>query len=285
MSVRLGVRRPAPWTSAQRGRSEMRLLPAPRQVIRQFRTRPIRVARSGFGNDRRHDRAVHHRRDARPRLPSAQVLGADRADAIAGQYIVVLKNGAMDRAGVGRLASALASRHSGRVGYVYSAALRGFSVSMSAAAAARLAADPDVAYVEQDGMVSIDATQHPTPSWGLDRIDQRDLPLNNSYTYPNTAPNVHAYIIDTGIRSPTPTSAAAPRAASTPSTAATADDCHGHGTHVAGTVGGSAYGVAKGVPLVARPGAQLRGSGTNARVIAGIDWVTGERRSSRPWRT
>ena len=177
----------------------MRLLPAPRQVISQFRARPVRAA--GVVSATTVAALVAFTIAATPAEAAVgTVVGADRANAIAGQYIVVLKDAKMDRTGVDRAASTLATRHSGRVGYLYSAALRGFSVSLSEAAAARLAADPGVLFVEQDGLVSIDATQSPVPSWGLDRIDQRNLPLNNSYTYPNTATNVHAYIIDTGIR-------------------------------------------------------------------------------------
>jgi subtilisin family serine protease len=203
-----------------------------------------------------------------------QVLGADRSDAIAGQYIVVLKDGAMDRSRVDSISSRLAARHSGRIGHVYSAALRGFSISLSETAAKRLAADPDVAYVEQDSLVTIDATQSPVPSWGLDRIDQRALPLNNSYTYPTTAANVHAYVIDTGIRFTHNDFGGRASSGFDAIDGGAADDCHGHGTHVSGTVGGSSFGVAKGVQLVGVRVLNCQGSGTNAQVIAGVDWVT-----------
>jgi subtilisin family serine protease len=202
------------------------------------------------------------------------VLSADPAKAIGGQYIVALKDTTMDRARVGSLASALAGRHSGRVGFVYSAALRGFSVSMSAAAAARLAADPDVLFVEQDSLMSIDATQSPVPSWGLDRIDQRNLPLNNSYTYPNTATNVHAYILDTGIRFSHNDFGGRATSGFDAIDGGAADDCHGHGTHVAGTVGGTSFGVAKAVQLVGVRVLNCAGSGTTSQIVAGVDWVT-----------
>ncbi len=113
------------------------------------------------------------------------------------------------------------------------------------------------------------------PSWGLDRIDQRNLPLNSSYTYPNTATNVHAYIIDTGIRSTHNDFGGRATSGFDAVDGGTADDCNGHGTHVAGTVGGTAYGVAKGVQLVGVRVLNCAGSGTDAQVIAGIDWVTG----------
>jgi subtilisin family serine protease len=203
-----------------------------------------------------------------------QVLGADRSDAIAGQYIVVLKDNTMDRSRVDSISSRLASRHSGRIGHVYSAALRGFSVSLSATAAKRLAADPDVDYVEQDSPVTIDGTQAPVPSWGLDRIDQRALPLNNSYTFPTTAANVHAYIVDTGIRFTHTDFGGRASSGFDAIDGGAADDCNGHGTHVSGTVGGSSFGVAKGVQLVGVRVLNCQGSGTNAQVIAGVDWVT-----------
>jgi subtilisin family serine protease len=202
------------------------------------------------------------------------VLGADRADAVAGQYIVVFKDAAMNKSTVDSMAGRLASRHSGRISHVYSAALRGFAVSMSDAQARRLAADPNVAYVEQDGLVTIDGTQSPTPSWGLDRIDQRALPLNNSYTFPSTAANVHAYIIDTGIRFSHNDFGGRASSGFDAIDGGSADDCNGHGTHVAGTVGGSSFGVAKGMALVGVRVLNCQGSGTNSQVIAGVDWVT-----------
>ncbi len=251
----------------------MRLLPAPRQLIRHVRTRPVRSLSLLAGSTVAAVVAIMVA--ATPADAGVgTVLGADRADRIDGQYIVVLKDNGMDRGGVGRAAGNLASRHNGRVGLLYSAALRGFSVSMSASDAARLAADPAVAFVEQDGTVSIDATQSPTPSWGLDRIDQRALPLNNSYTYPNTATNVHAYIIDTGIRFTHVDFGGRATSGFDAIDGGSADDCHGHGTHVSGTVGGSTYGVAKGVLLVGVRVLDCNGSGTNSQVIAGVDWVT-----------
>jgi hypothetical protein len=136
-----------------------------------------------------------------------------------------------------------------------------------------VAANPAVKYVEQNHTVSLAATQTPTPSWGLDRIDQRNLPLNNSYTYPTTATNVTAYGIDTGIR--TSHSDFGGRATwGTNTVDSNNTDCNGHGTHTAGTVGGSTYGVAKGVHLVAVKVLDCNGSGTNAGVVSGINWVT-----------
>lgn len=175
---------------------------------------------------------------------------------------------------VGDTAQRLTGRHGGKVARTYGTALRGFEVTVSAGAAARIAADPAVAYVEQNHTVSISGTQANPPSWGLDRIDQRNLPPDSSYTYPNTASNVHAYIIDTGIRFSHNDLGGQATSGYDAVDGGSADDCNGHGTHVAGTVGGSSYGVAKGVQLVGVRVLNCSGSGTNAGVIAGVDWVT-----------
>jgi subtilisin family serine protease len=203
-----------------------------------------------------------------------EVLAADAPNAIAGSYIVVLNN-TVSAAGVGATASSLASRHGGSLAATYNAALRGFSAKMSAQAARRLAADPAVAYVQQDLIMTITDTQTNPPSWGLDRIDQRNLPLNASYTYPTTATNVHAYIIDTGVLITHNTfGGRASHGRDTVSEDNDSTDCHGHGTHVAGTVGGSQYGVAKGVRVHGVRVLSCSGSGTTTDIVQGIDWVT-----------
>ncbi|MEU8253289.1 S8 family serine peptidase [Micromonospora inaquosa] len=206
--------------------------------------------------------------------PVGVVRAAGGATAVPDSYIVVLKDSAVARDRVGDTAKRLSGRHGGTVARTYGAALRGFEATVSASAAARIAADPAVAYVEQNHTVSISGTQANPPSWGLDRIDQRNLPLDNSYTYPNTASNVHAYIIDTGIRFSHNDFGGRATSGYDAVDGGSADDCNGHGTHVAGTVGGSAYGVAKAVQLVGVRVLNCSGSGTNAGVIAGVDWVT-----------
>ncbi|MGW4677882.1 S8 family peptidase [Micromonospora taraxaci] len=206
--------------------------------------------------------------------PVGVVRAAGGATAVPDSYIVVLKDSAVARDRVGDTAKRLSGRHGGAVARTYAAALRGFEVKVSASAAARIAADPAVAYVEQNHTVSISGTQTNPPSWGLDRIDQRNLPLDSSYTYPNTASNVHAYIIDTGIRFSHNDFGGRATSGYDAVDGGSADDCNGHGTHVAGTVGGSAYGVAKAVQLVGVRVLNCSGSGTNAGVIGGVDWVT-----------
>ncbi|MBO4207083.1 S8 family peptidase [Micromonospora echinofusca] len=205
-----------------------------------------------------------------------QILQAGGATAVAESYIVVFKDTSVSRTGTAGKARDLAGRHGGTVGRTYSNALRGFEARLSETAARRLAADPSVKYVQQNHTVRITGTQSPTSSWGLDRIDQRALPLNNSYTYPNTGSGVKAYIIDTGIRFSHTDFGGRAVSGFDSVDGGTADDCNGHGTHVAGTVGGTSYGVAKGVTLVGVRVLDCAGSGTNAGVIQGIDWVTGD---------
>lgn len=148
-------------------------------------------------------------------------------------------------------------------------ALRGGELRLSSSAAARVAADPAVAYVEQSHTVSIAGIQPDPPSWGLDRIDQRYRPRDGSYTYPNTAGDVMAYILDTGVRT-THTDFGGRATWGTNTVDDNDTDCNGHGTHVAGT----AHGVAKATKLVAVKVLGCDGAGTTAAMIAGVDWVT-----------
>ncbi|WP_309227581.1 S8 family peptidase [Streptomyces lunaelactis] len=188
---------------------------------------------------------------------------APTATAVQNSWIVVLKDGTTRAADLGVTP-----------GHTYRSALKGFSASMSGAKAARLAADPRVAYVEQNAIVRLNDTQA-NATWGIDRIDQRALPLSKTYTYNTSASNVNAYIIDTGIRtSHSEFGGRASVGTDTVGGGQNGQDCNGHGTHVAGTVGGKTYGVAKAVKLVAVRVLDCQGSGTTAGVIAGIDWVT-----------
>ncbi|GIH11022.1 serine protease [Rhizocola hellebori] len=201
--------------------------------------------------------------------PEGAILPA--ANAVAGSYVVVLRDGVSP--------ASVTARHAGTVGRVFTSALNGFEVSLSEKEARRLAADPSVAYVQQNGTVHVDpgvlGTQPNPPSWGLDRIDQRNLPLDNSYTYPNTAGNVHAYILSTGIRTThVDFGGRAIHGRDVVDNDDDATDCNGHGTSVAGVVGGSTYGVAKNVTLVAVRMLDCAGTATIAQVIAGVDWVT-----------
>jgi subtilisin family serine protease len=205
------------------------------------------------------------------------ILQAGGATAVPNSYIVVFKNSLVSRAAVGSNAVNLAARYGGTVGHTYRHALRGFEVRLPESAARELAADPLVRYVEQNHTVQEAGTQKPTPSWGLDRIDQRNLPLDNSYTYPTTASNVNAYIIDSGIRvTHQDFGGRAVSGRDLVDNDDDASDCSGHGTHVAGTVGGNAHGVAKEVTLIGVRMLNCKGSGSLAGSIAAIDWVTAD---------
>ena len=199
--------------------------------------------------------------------------------AIPGQYIVVLNDRVED---VDSVVADLAGMNRGRAKHIYKSALKGFSVELPEKAAAALANDPRVEYVEEDGEVSLTATQSGA-TWGIDRVDQRDLPLSGTYTYDATGSGVKAYIIDTGILlGHSQFGGRAIDGYDAVDGALPAADCNGHGTHVAGTVGGSTYGVAKGVTLVAVRVLDCNGSGSNSGVIAGIDWVTSNHAAGQP---
>ncbi|TNC21160.1 S8 family peptidase [Amycolatopsis alkalitolerans] len=199
-----------------------------------------------------------------------QIRDANTAGAVSDSYIVVLKKAGV----VDTLSRTLAGRYDTNILHTFDAALHGFSVHASEYEAKRLAADSNVAYVVQNHVFHVSDTQQDPPSWGLDRIDQHDLPLDSSYNYGTTASNVTAYVIDTGVRATHETFGGRVSGGydfidndSDPT------DENGHGTHVAGTIGGSEYGVAKGVKIVPVRVLDANGSGTTEQVVAGINWV------------
>jgi subtilisin family serine protease len=193
------------------------------------------------------------------------------ADAIPGSYIVTLRATATD---VPAAAHRLAANANARVGFLYMHALRGFSIKGSRRAALALTRNPLVAAVAEDARYHAVGTQTGGP-YGLDRIDQRNLPLNNTFTYANDGAGVHAYDLDTGIRAThVQFEGRATIGGDFVGDSQNGNDCNGHGTHTAGTIGSEAYGVAKGVSLVAIRVLDCNGSGSTSGIAAGIDWVT-----------
>ena len=209
----------------------------------------------------------------------APVIGLDKPSAIEGRYIVVLDEAAPAAAASGARVDARAL--GAKILHRYSHALDGFSARLSQSAVEALRSNPHVAFIEADSRVHASDTQSPA-TWGLDRIDQRNRPLSNSYTYNATGAGVTAYIIDTGIRFSHTQFGGRAVTGFDSVDGGSADDCNGHGTHVAGTVGGSVHGVAKGVRLVGVRVLNCQGSGTNSGVIAGVDWVTGNHAAGQP---
>lgn len=210
-------------------------------------------------------------------FPQAVARAVATDQAIPGAYIVVFKSGVTDAPG---LARALTEGAGGTLRYTYSAAIKGFAADLPSHAVAALQQNPNVAYVESDQSVQLfGGTETAPPSWGLDRVDQRTLPLDASYGYANTGAGVNVYIIDTGIRTThVDFGGRASGAFSSVKGKSSTDDCHGHGTHVAGTVGGNRYGMAKAVRLYAVRVLDCSGNGPYSAVIAGVDWVTANRR-------
>ena len=221
------------------------------------------------------DDFVNPLQQSEPDNEPAPVHMATAGQGIADQYIVMLRSDRVYSADAIRSKAVQATTVLGAdVHFVYSSALQGFAATLSNEAVQTLRQDTDVAWIEQDQIVSIANTQ-PNPPWGLDRIDQRVLPLDNSYTSVWNGANVHVYILDTGIRSThTEFSGRIGTGYDFIDNDATPDDCQGHGTHVAGTIGGTTYGVAKGATLHGVRVLNCSGSGSWSGVIAGIDWVT-----------
>ncbi len=207
--------------------------------------------------------------------PGAPELARAAAD---GDYIVVFDRGVADAPG---LARQLTQAHGGALKFSYRHALKGFAATLPAAAVEALQRNPNVAYIEPDAEVRLFDTQNNPPSWGLDRVDQRDLPLSNSYTYANTGAGANVYIFDTGVRKSHNDFGG--RVQYVPNGTngdfvgdghGSAEDCHGHGTHVAGTAAGNSYGIAKGAPIWAARVVNCAGGGNVSMAIAAVDWAT-----------
>lgn len=196
----------------------------------------------------------------------------DNADVIPGRFIITVRDGVNP--------SAVAAEHGARPDFVYSAVLNGFAGAISEAARTGLMRDARVLRIEPDGIARAVTTQSGA-TWGIDRVDQRNLPLSGSYTYTATGAGVTAYIIDTGINYGH-TDLGGRASLGYDAFGGNGTDCNGHGTHVSGTVGGATYGVAKNVTLKAVRVLDCGGSGTWSGVIAGMDWVTANHATGTP---
>ncbi|MFE8986496.1 S8 family peptidase [Streptomyces collinus] len=207
--------------------------------------------------------------------PSAgRILQENSANAVENSYIVVLKDSAGFRANSTK-GEDLVAKYGATVDWTYDEVLNGFAIRISASGARSLAEDPAVEFVEQDRMVHLEATQY-NPPWGLDRIDQPRLPRNLMYSYPDTAgKSATVYVIDTGVRiTHTEFAGRARHGYDFVDRDTNASDGNGHGTHVATTVAGKTYGVAKQSKIVSVRVLDNNGAGTLSGVIAGVDWVT-----------
>ncbi|MGX7829529.1 S8 family serine peptidase [Actinokineospora sp. 24-640] len=207
-----------------------------------------------------------------------RVSTAAAADPIADSYLALLADESASADVVKRTADEVARQYGIGIVHLYTSSLKGFAVKASAEQARALTADRRFREIWQDAEVHTTALQVQTnpPSWGLNRIDQRSLPFDTKYHHPNTAPSVKAYIIDTGIRYTHQefNGQAIYGIDTVGGVFPPGNDCNGHGTHVAGTVGGQTVGVAKDAQLVAVRVLNCAGSGSYAGVIAGVDWVT-----------
>lgn len=219
--------------------------------------------------------ALSHLTYAAPATTNS-VLGSSEAKGIIkNQYIVILNK---DVGSSNEFAQGIAKQHGGKVLQTYDAVVKGFAIYLPDVAGTAfveaMKKNPKVVSVENDTIMKIDATTQSNPDWGLDRIDQRNLPLDSAYSYLQTGSGTTAYIVDTGILSTHQQFSGRVLSGYTAiSDGNGTSDCHGHGTHVAGTVGGSTYGVAKNVSLVPIRILGCDGSGASSNVIAGLDWI------------
>jgi subtilisin family serine protease len=199
------------------------------------------------------------------------IRDAGSPTAIPGSYVVVL-SGDRSAASTEATTQSVATSYDVSVRRTFSSAVDGFSAGMTEDQAKKLAGDSRVAFVQQNQKISV---SQDNPPWGLDRLDQRDLPLDKRYDQPITANNVTVYVIDTGIYAAHHDfGGRASVGTDTVGDGKKGVDCHGHGSHVAGTIAGTKYGVAKRARVVAVRTMNCSGIGTTESVVAGIEWIT-----------
>ena len=212
---------------------------------------------------------------AAPATTNSVLSSSEAKGIIKNQYIVILNK---DVGTSNDFAQSIAKEHGGKILQTYDTVLKGFAIYLPDVAGTAfveaMRKNPKVLSVENDTVMKIDATTQSNPDWGLDRIDQKTLPLDSAYSYLQTGSGTTAYIVDTGILSTHQQFSGRVLSGYTAiSDGNGTTDCNGHGTHVAGTVGGSTYGVAKNVSLVPIRILGCDGSGASSNVIAGLDWI------------